>query len=134
MVVPGTPLRITPAMSASVSPCMKRLRVRSGPLPPPPAPPWQPLHRPRNSAWPPGRLTLVSREQPAHALLDAPGLSRGGSRWFLARPCRNQPNDPQDKPGGFKDRRSALVETSLTIPGTSPGDLATPARQEHINA
>ena len=52
MVVLGTPFWITRAMSSSVPPWIQRLSVRSGPLPPRPAPPWQPLHRPRNSAWP----------------------------------------------------------------------------------
>src|SRR5262249_1786896 len=52
MVVPGTPFWIVRAMSASVPPCSHLLSVRSGPLPPRPAPPCQPLNRPRNSTWP----------------------------------------------------------------------------------
>ena len=46
MVVLGTPFWMTRAMSGSVPPWIQRLSVRSGPLPPRPAPPWQPLHKP----------------------------------------------------------------------------------------
>src|SRR5262249_20763700 len=69
----------------------------------------------------PGWLTFVSTSAAIFGRQDAPGLPRGASRWFLPY---SQRETPRGKPGASQARgRRLSLETSLTNPGTSPGDL-----------
>ena len=82
--------------------------VRSGPLPPRPAPPWQPLQRPRNSAWPSARA--------------AGSGETGAAACAGARVCR------ANRSGGHRGPGPSQTPSFLAAPSTAQRSQSSPRR------